>query len=521
MEEITIKLFSAGPIKLEEQRRIVNSLAKKIEDDYKRLNHNVSIVTHSHDTSIFDKDQDKYDQFIEDEADLVLFFWGESMKDEPKDETGTEDKNDKKETWTEHEYKIAAKQYKDKGKPKFSVFVKNGEKPTVIKELEGLMLDSKVYYTSYNGDEDLEFKVREKIENIVNKRLAEKSKEVITKKNRNIRGLGILSTLAALLALAIGGFAYHQHKNAATPSGQLVTTVTAADTMLVLAGGGSVVNCIESEMYHDTIRSYPNSIYVNMPSGNAWPLLVEEACKDASKRTFNTICFSADKLDTTLIKSKINEKKDKARIIELKLDQEDPLVVYMNTDLAKEKGFKNKSNIDVVELVSVLKEINNSTKQSVRLFSTSRNSGTLRTYQQAINKIDSTFRIDNLFDKKICYSFFDSSTSRYIKYLINEDYKSYIILGSKYYYPTDLEKGEYIGLNLKFNHDDIKKSMYIYFAATQGDKDNQWQVDHHIIDFLKKIGAKRIINDKIWDNLNNYSSIKIDGDTIYNINKKR
>ena len=112
---------------------------------------------------------------------------------------------------------------------------------------------------------------------------------------------------------------------------------------LVFAGGGSVKNVIK-KLTHDSvdIKSYENSIYLDLPSENAWALMAEEVIIDhtsvSQKNKFYPVCLSAKEANPTDFLKGVDQKEfeKNGTILSYRFkDYDDPLIVY--SDLFKEK----------------------------------------------------------------------------------------------------------------------------------------------------------------------------------------
>ena len=198
--------------------------------------------------------------------------------------------------------------------------------------------------------------------------------------------------------------------------------------LLVFAGGGSVPNMIKNVTNNSIdIKDYDKSIYLDLPSTNAWPLLTEEVMinhtLDSVTNKFYPICLSALKANSSVFHKIVdsNEFMKKGTILSYKLGK-DILKVYTNEDIGEG------SEISIDELSGKIKEwcIN----KSVDIFITQEGSGTYSTYQNLLkNNIDINTCKDALkwYDTKLKFSNLP---------------KHFIILTSTYYTPKHQKSQE-------------------------------------------------------------------------------
>lgn len=318
------------------------------------------------------------------------------------------------------------------------------------------------------------------------------NKDIIKKNKRIYQLLSFLAILTILFAL---GLFYILSK----PSKPKTIETKPEKPMLVFAGGGSVYNYILNHPVDSKkidLRNYDTAIYINQPSGDAWTLLTEEAMSE--KKQFCSICLSAEVIDTTHLVEKYAAFSKKARIIELLIGH-DPLMVYTNKELSQ-AIFGNAKTIDLERLCKV---INDSIKYNFRLFSTSRESGTSLSYQHYFSKIKNAPQLDYLFDKGHCFRFYEDVSSDYLHSLYNvvpRNKKHFLILGSKYYKPTNEEVvGTYDSINIIDKKYALQKPIYIYFIARENN--GEFTINNRIIDFLRKINVTQYIDKGHWNSI--------------------
>lgn len=297
--------------------------------------------------------------------------------------------------------------------------------------------------------------------------------------------------------------------------------------LLIFAGGGSVRNYLSWEC-EQNVADYPHAIYANLASGSAWALLAEEAARyqedgQKNKNNYSTICLSADTIDPAFINEKTKSMFKDARIIRYYLG-EDPLVVYIHHDVLPEgHPLWLSETITADSLCSIVKwAISNRNK--VRLFTTSKTSGTLRQYQSCFRSKDK-INLETLLDSSLSYLFYFQSTSEYINSLDQPNMNMpYIILGSKYYYPEVLrdEKGKpYREYKIIDGGKYKSKPMNLYFVGYKDEalNSNYVTIRKPIVQFLKKIGAEKTISDnQVWKDLLNGRKKVDGGDIIQDLN---
>lgn len=270
------------------------------------------------------------------------------------------------------------------------------------------------------------------------------------------------------------------------------------ESLILFAGGGSAANflkkdSVDVENFPDSI--YSNSIYLNLPSETAWTLLAEEMNRTSNDSIppFITICVSADSIDSSFINSqKARNLFDNGRVISYYLG-EDTLKVYVSKNFPTISGINpiNMNTITTQDLATIINSIK-SNPMKARIFTTSKDSGTLRAYQRNTPKTKIDLNI--MLDRNQCHQFIQSSSSTYIESLYTGPKLPYIILGSCFYKANCIEESQYQSLFVKDGDHFVTKPMYVYFVAhTKGDKNNCF-VYKPIIDFLKILN-KRIVND--------------------------
>ena len=236
------------------------------------------------------------------------------------------------------------------------------------------------------------------------------------------------------------------------------------EPLVIFAGGGSVKNYIDSvKNVKIDKETFPNSVYINLPSGYV-PTLLKEEIERFKKEIYDNhsflyICLSAEKIDS------IENKNANARVFEDSIGV-DSLVVYFYMTA---NDIKNNGAISVSELDSIL----NLNKDTV--YATSRKSGTYNAYFNAF--------------KKNPVSAKDTSLINNAKLFFEEDSipKKGIILSSQYYPPKRLDRKNYKCVYIKKGEKDsiLTKPLYVYFVAYE--KDGKFVPNTQILEFLNMI----------------------------------
>ncbi len=468
----TIKIFIAGAMSLQKERKEVKALVNDLNATY--IDKNIHIVAHSNEH--FKDDQSEYNAFISKEADIVLFILDGTIGPE-----------------TEKEFLNAVQSLRSRELPQIQVFVREPEDKNSspdIGRIQGLMaagLGVGKYYVKYNDITDLKDKVNTRIRTIITEVVGGSYQEkqlISTKKLRFLKtGFSVFCIMCAMLLFF------------------LIFNIFAPKKLMIFAGGGSVANYIqETTGKHVEVRTYPNSIYMNLASGSSWALLSEEANRymddneAGNEHAFVSICLSADKIDSTFINEKTRHIFTKARIVEYHLGN-DPLALYVNEELCKRWGLSESDTIITKEqAILYLKDIL-SHPSDARIFTTSKTSGTLRIFQSLFSDRDS-IDLENMLDKQKSFLFYKNSSSDYINCLDDQNRLPYIILGSKSYYVTKLEKP----VQRIYVRDDqglVVKPMYIYFVAYK-QNEHYCEIRKPIIQFLKDIDADKYMSESTW-----------------------
>ena len=276
------------------------------------------------------------------------------------------------------------------------------------------------------------------------------------------------------------------------------------EPLLVFAGGGSVRNfLLESPEFKNEkngegidIRKGRNSINIAMASGSAWRVLAEEYqfrnMKDPKLNKFTTICLSADTISGTFY-SEYLEDLDGYIIAAVFLGN-DTLYSYISNGVKDywKIGDANTISSDVLghniqEIINTETIIVNRKPKKVRIFTTNKTSGTLESYKKCLSNY---IHLEQMIDSGKVSIFYDNMAAKNIDTYKTENssdnFRDFIILGSKYY-TVKMVKDKCKPLKLlDKNSHSISKQMYLYFLAKEKDT-NKYEIDKRVIKFLKKL----------------------------------
>ena len=456
-------IFIAGSTELKKERQAVSNAITKLNTFYNQRG--INLVAQSCD--YFGDNQPAYDNFIINKADMVIVIIDGSMN--PK---------------TEDELLLALNTWRRYGRPRVRVLMHHSNELTPgISRVQGLLKPyNEKYYRNFSDESDLEQQAYDCILHFVED--SERNRWRVTFSRLRLRTRPLyIPLLLCLLLLLTSLLLYNKYVK---------------QPPIIFAGGGSVANYIHEETPDSIdVNSYPNSIYMNLASGSAWALLAEDAnryMEMGDKYSFVSICLSADRLDSTFLNEKTKQAFSRARIVEYFLGF-DPLSVYISNRLLPALEISDKDTVlTELQLANTIHWAKENRKNS-RLFTTSKTSGTLRSFQRCLSKKDG-INLDNFLDTQASFLFYINSSSDYINTLDGQDNLPYMILGSDYYYPKMLEK-EYRRFHVSKDNAIIKKPLYLYFIAFK-QNEHYCEIRKPIIEFLKSIHAYDRIEPSLW-----------------------
>jgi len=328
-----------------------------------------------------------------------------------------------------------------------------------------------------NGENGEYYQEHEKFDDFFSRFLTNKMGYNISIEKRKKRFICCFVAIVIGVIGMWGGICLQQYRSSKMPK-------------LVFAGGGSVANMIKDISNGAVdIKNYSNSIYLDLPSKNAWSLLAEEVMinhtSDSVTNKFYPVCLSALKAEDSAFHRIVTPEKfkEKGTVVSYYLG-EDTLVVYTNDDSMGEND-----QILIGELSKKVKE--GCIDTSVNVYITQEGSGTYLTYQELLKD---TINIDNCkgtlkwYDAKLLYK------------NLNAEEDKFIVLTSKHYTPEDI-KGKCKRKVVMNERGDttLTKAMYLYFAGYTNPNQPYISIPNEMVEFLKKIkkDTKNIIKPRM------------------------
>lgn len=460
----TITIFVSGSKSLKEHRLRLKALVNNINGENRLKDYPVSLSMFSY-TNLGDN-QAEYDDFIEHKSDIAIFLLEGRMGEK-----------------TKEEFLLASRALKKTGTPKIYVFMKEFEERTPqIEEIEKLVSEhSDSYYVEYSNLEDLESKVKTRLDQEVEELVAS---TMVSPKKKLFR-LGLWAWAATAVGIiALAAFA-----------GKVISERN--DATLLFIGGGSAVNCLEEYEGIGNIYEYKEAICLSVPTSVSWPIISSDvhhrhAMRGAeNSKLFYPVCLSAmDADDASFLKMSNREQfVNKGAVLCYHLG-DDYLAVYVK------KGYSNpiidgKDSISVTELASFLREVS---KEHFMIFTTEEGSGTLTFYQKHLEPHGMTVSKASLGEHV------DKFTDMTPKSKIRRDDTPYMMLGSRYYVAKSVyQDGDCRKIQvLEDDGTPIVKSINLYFAGYNLDGGNSFWIPDVMVEFLKKLDPR--FNDVIKKN---------------------
>ena len=476
-----LTIFVSGAKRLKEHRLTLKALVNNLNGENRLKGCPVTLNMFSY-VNLGDN-QAEYDEFIMNKTDIILFIIEGRMGEK-----------------TKEEFLLASEQFKKTGTPKMYVFMKDGQERTPeFVELERLISDHcDSYYIEYSNLEDLEYKVKERLNQEVDA-LMESAKTSPKKTIKNLKIWSWLATLAfaGLLFASVWGWISRSD-----------------DVTLLFIGGGSAVRCLEEE-YKDVgnVYDYDNSICIAVPTSTSWPIISSEVMThhaikgDNVSKPFYPVCLSAMQADESsfLKMSSRNQFVGKGSVLSFYLG-DDYLFMYVKKSYQNEM-IDGKETITTKELADFLRVVS---QQNVKIFTTEEGSGTLTYYQNSLKPYDIPIT------KEALGEHVDKFTDLTPKSKIRGDEMPYIMLGSRYYVAREVyDEGDCRPIKvLDENGDPIQKSIFLYFAGYNEDGGTSYwipdamvklliKIDPEFADVIKKNRIPRE-NERIIVSLNNY-----------------
>ncbi|MBQ0153950.1 MAG: hypothetical protein KBS70_04095 [Bacteroidales bacterium] len=381
--------------------------------------------------------QEHYLRFVKQKANVALFIFDGSIGDE-----------------TKNEFEFACKSYEENGHPTIFFYGINLEENDEIVKY----LDSKKQYYQH-------FTSREELKNLIQNDLNSWNKTSWWKKIKQKKWYCIVSLVVCVIAFFTGYFAKHPDR--------MVKLEPTPQTMLLIAGGGSVANFIETQHKTaiPTLADYPNGYYLHLPTKSAWKMLEEEVVSLQDTRRYYPICLSATKAtDEDFCNAQITKQMylDSAIIIACNLGY-DSLAIYLKEEsdfFDKHPDYLRNRHISI----PILKQLIEDT--TLNVYSTSFESGTRDGYCKILG-----YENEEL-TEYLAGQFSENSPES----SISKENRSYLLLGSQYYYMKAVED-EVIKLTVQ---SDYVKPMMVYFMAYRKSGDN-YEIPQVTIDFLHQL----------------------------------
>ena len=504
-----VSIFVAGAQKLKTERYALKALIHELNTRYHEKNINVHIEMKSFDD--FKKyDQKVYDSYITQNADIVFFVMDGCVGD-----------------YTKNEFKLAVEAYKQKQIPEIVVFLKKYQEETIgIKEVQQLLIEGfgeNYYYVTYENEADLRRKAETRITFFI-------SPENYIRSVRKWRMMAIVIAIASLLIIGVI-FAFNQFSE----NKEEMRPFSTDEKILLFFGGGSVYKYMEDRfnISVDSLGNIQNSIYVPVPTGNLWYMIAEEYFRDWKEARFNPIFLAANAINVNELKCGTfsEDVSDRMLILELFIGK-DSTVTHISDKTLEELNLEEDDLYQIEERdggsicyqdVNQMRLLVSTAFEKKKLYTTTPKSGTLKSYQNAL---------DSIKDDNLKYALIDSieKDSACLKhYVYNEhhiidnnhaDSHSYVLLGSLHYYPKirianneciDLKKAvRNKMLYVKTDSGYLTKDLYVYMIAYRTkDKDNEcFIIPKQVKEFLRQFDVSvnnkgQCIKDSVWKKIIN------------------
>lgn len=489
----SISIFVAGATNLRIEREALKSIANDLNGEFEHRG--VKVIIRSYEN--FNESQTEYDEFISNKTDLMIFILDGRIGEKTRDE-----------------FILAWRQQNKGGRPRIMVFLKEYDGINAdISYILGLLASTTAEYSiMYHDLDNLRFEAEKRIRRFIESRI----KDSTQKKSGGTAGdeperpapqsrKSRRKELAAfLLVFILGGLlAYTLSERSDSAS---------KDPLLVIAGGGSAMNYINSTNPEIDINNYYESIYLRLPSGNAWFLLTEEVSSPVKNgnRRYYPVCVSAEEAtDSSFLNNivSIPAFTEHASVIAVYLGL-DTLSVYAKSCPAIHQVLSHPDIITTTELASIIRDAD---KRNINIFSTSPKSGTHNAFVRAVKP----FGV-NLTDVANNYSENSDLPT------INRDGKPYLLLGSKNYIVKRLQNSIESGSTLALTVCDDKpgdmkpltKPVYLYCLAYVV-KNNELEIPRPTMRLLESLNVdtsgkvknrriQRPYNDRVIINLKDF-----------------
>ena len=456
-------IFVAGSIKLKAERDALKSMVQDLNANNRlqRLGIDVDIKSYEND---FKNQQEEYIKYVKKKSDLVFFVITDKIGNR-----------------TELELKEATLSYLETNRPEICIFIQNEDTlqdsdSRVIKVRE--YLGEGFYAIRFKDTEELKIEARKRVMKHVG---------IMYRNIRDINEWIIRIFIVVLMALVVcfGWKACDKDTQIIVPTSE---ETIEKHPIILFAGGGSAAQVVKQN-YTDVL-TIENSMYARMPSSHAWTLLVEDIITppgieyDGSNRKFYPVCLSAEAAPDTFFTKQCNENRLGERSVVSYYLGEDDLVLYIDSEYAQKKGWKDSINciesIEVNDLVKLLKE----DLGNVTFYSTSIGSGTMDTYQKVISYCQRKSPQDRI---DLGEMMKQNKIKKYTELSFecpNEG--GYIVMGSKYYFVADDRNLDYHKMTLTFNGQVISKDIYLYFNCYNNGNSPKFEIPKEVMEILLK-----------------------------------
>lgn len=457
----SLTIFVSGAKCLREHRTRLKALANNMNAENRLKGKKISLNMFSY-MNLGDNQND-YNDFIENQADIVLYIIEDHIGDKTRDE-----------------FILASKTFKKTGTPRMYVFIKEHETKTPkIKEAEQLVneyCDS--YYIEYSNLEDLETKVKDRLNQEISKMEEKTSKS--PKKTIRALWIGLTMSFLAIILLLFG-------------------LVGKNDVTMILVGGGSALNCLME--YEEVRDGYIIADVINLPvpTKASWPLVSGEFLHQHALRNSNhgklfyPISLSAMEAseDDFLMMANKDQFISKCSVLGIHLG-DDTLTIYVKNTY-QNPLIDGKTSITTSELAALIRKV---VGTNLTFFTTDEGSGTLTYYKRFIEP----WGVD--LSKSALGSQVERFSDQTPKSKIRKDDTPYIMFGSRYYVAKEVyESGDCRAIAItQEDGTAISKPIYLYFAGYNTDNGTSYQIPRKMTTLLKQINpefGKIIKNNKL------------------------
>lgn len=435
-----INIFVAGAKELSEARRMMKVVANNLNAEYDSKRMDVHVTMYSYE-NFADSNQASYNEFIEHEADIVIFMLEGRIGSK-----------------TELEFKLASEGLYRRKRPKIYVFVKSYDQLTPdIAYINGLMSNlSKDYYREYRSYDHLESIAKDTIRGAVDSILqngivksASANRDELRAKLRHQRSI-IAVLIIFIVGLSLFAFGFSAKEPSNVDAVECDNRFASDQPLLLTIGGGSVANFVQDSLKIN-LNDDEGLLYVHMPSMSAPALLGEEIFEPSPR--YYTFMFSAEKVDEEAFyeTTNIGDVHTRGCVIGAHLC-DDPLCVYVEDDPLVHKYLDScdvaRERISMSALLNILRHDN-----QFSMYSTSPTSGTRAKYVDELSQRGVQFKQYPPLNEKKAPKRKDANSP--IVILSSQNYASETFNRIKLYLYDTVDGKEQI----------LAKNMYVYFVG--------------------------------------------------------